>query len=408
MRILMITQLFQPEPNFLKGLAFARELMRRGHEVEVLTGFPNYPGGRLYPGYSMKWAMREELDGVPIVRVPLYPSHDASGLKRFLCYSSFAASASLLGPFLNRRPDMIHVYQGPATLCAPAMVFRVLLGVPYVLDIQDIWPDSVLASGMLRSRVALTALEAYCGMTYQLASKIVVLSEGYRSALVERGVPAEKIQVVYNWCDEQQMLGGTGETEISSALRNSGKFNVVFAGNMGTVQALDSVIQAADLLKDELPQVQFVLVGGGVELDRLKGLVAGLGVENVLFIPRQPITKIRAILDAADVLLIHLKDAPLSRIGIPQKTQAYMAVGKPLIMAVRGESAELLRRSAAGIVCEPENPEAIASAVGELFGMGQDEITTMGRKGAAFYRNELSFGVGTARMLTVFEEAAET
>ena len=402
MRILMLTQLFQPEPNHLKGLAFAKELTRLGHSVEVLTGFPNYPRGRLYPGYRQKWRMREVLDGISIVRVPLYPDHSSSGFRRFLCYGSLALTAFLPGVFLVRKPDVIHVYQGPATLVFPAMMLRVCFGVPYVLDIQDIWPDSVLSSGMLRSPVAAFLLNRWCCLAYRLASKIVVLSPGYKSALVERGVPSSKIEVVYNWCEETRMLRSRSSEGGDDPFGLSGRFNVVYAGNLGRVQALDAVVQAAGLLSKKCPNVQFVFVGDGVDTERLKCKVTDDRMVNIKFISRQPIDKVGAILSRADALLIHLRDDPLCRIGIPQKTQAYLAAGRPIIMAVRGDATNLVQQANAGIVCEPENAASIADAVERLLRLPSDMRRDMARNGRDFYDKHLSFSVGLNRMIAIF------
>jgi len=349
--------------------------------------------------------MREVLDGVPIIRLAHYPNHSASGWKRFTSYTSFSLMASMLGPSLVRRPDVVHVYQGPTTLCLPAMLFSAFFKAPYVLDVADIWPDSVNASGMLTFRGGAAVLDFWCNLTYRLAGKVIVPSEGHRTTLLKRGVRSDKIEVVYHWCDESKMLKEKSDTQAAYEFGMSGKFNIVFAGNMGKVQALDSVLIAANNLKNDLPHVQFVFVGDGVELDHLKEFASRLTIGNVIFIPRQPIERIGRILSAADALLIHLKDGPLSRIAIPQKTQAYMAVGRPIIMAVYGDSADLVRRAEAGLVCEPESPEAITNAVRALLQMTPQERQTFGSKGRSFYNQELSFAVGVRQMVSIFEDA---
>jgi glycosyltransferase involved in cell wall biosynthesis len=405
MRILLVTQLFQPEPNHLKGIAFAKELIHRGHKVEVLTGFPNYPEGKLYEGYKIGLFTREVIDGVPIIRVPVYPSHDRSGFRRFLCYASFAITASLLGTMLVKRPDVLHVCQGPATLALPAMVMRILFGARVVLDIQDIWPDSVVASGMLRASWLLTFLHAWCDLTYRLSDKIVVLSKGYKDILIKRGVPADKVQIVFNWCDESQAISRACDASTNHDSQMSERFNVVFAGTMGTVQALDAVILAAVILEHELPLVQFLFIGAGVDVDRLKNLVYSNRLTNVRFMPRVPVNEVGAILSRADALLIHLKDDPLGLIGIPQKTQAYMAAERPILMAVRGEAAEMVRHAGAGLLCQPEDPTSIADAVRQLYLMSPEQRSNLGANGRRFYDSELSFKHGICRMLSIFEMA---
>ena len=403
MRILLITQLFQPEPNHLKGLAFARELVKQGHEVQVLTGFPNYPGGKIYDGYSMSAGMRERLEGVEVVRVPSYLSHSRSGAQRALSYVSFALSATFLGLPRMKRPDVVHVYQGPATLALPAMALRALRGVPFVLDVQDLWPESVTDSGMMRLPVGKGLLDRWCRLTYRLASRIVVLSDGYGKLIAERGAPAERIDVVHNWCDESGM---TASVAGDAPRLDPNGFNVVYAGNMGALQDLGTAIEAAVILERSGAPIRIVLVGDGVELDRLKSMVRDRGVGNVDFIPRQSSDRVASILAQANLLLVHLKDTPLSRVGIPQKTQAYLAAGRPVLMAMHGCGAELVVRAGGGVACAPGDPHAMARSIAEVASMSEDARQEMARKGMEFYRRELSFAVGTKRMSAVFAAAA--
>jgi len=406
MRILLITQLFQPEPNHLKGLAFAKELVRLGHEVEVLTGFPNYPGGKIYPGYRQRWSARESIDGISVIRVPLYPDHSGSGLRRMLCYLSLAFSASLPGLFSVRRPDVVHVYQGPATLALPAMLLRLLRGVPYLLDVQDLWPESVTSSGMLSLPGLTFCLNRWCDLAHRLAAKIVVLSPGYKRALTARGVPADKIEVVYNWSSESRDGAPALEDKTADPFGLDGRFTVVYAGNLGRVQALDAVLESAALLQKGYPDVLFLLVGDGIETERLKELACRQGLSNVRFIPRLPVSQIGSILEKADALLIHLRDDPLCRVGIPQKTQAYLAAGRPILVGVKGDAADLVLEAKSGIACEPEQPASIAAAVKQLHGLTPLEREQMGQNGATYYQRHLAFSVGVKRMEDLFKGTA--
>ncbi len=405
MRVLMITQLFQPEPNHLKGLEFAKELSRMGHEVEVLTGFPNYPGGRIYSGYRQQFWQREVIDGIRVTRVPLYADHSSSGFKRILCYVTLAITICFPGLLLVRRPDVVHVYQGPATLVMPAMLLRLLLKIPYVLDIQDLWPESVTSSGMFATSRLSFILDLWCQLTHRFASKIVVLSPGYQRALAGRGVSADKIEVVYNWCGESAASMDTEKCENDS-FGLADHFSVVYAGNLGKVQALDAVLEAAQMLEVSHPDVLFVLVGDGVDSERLQDLCRQKKIKNVLFIPRQPVSEIDRILQKAQLLLIHLRDDPLCRIGIPQKTQAYFAAGRPILVAVKGETAELVARAKGGVACEPENAASIAHAVTELHRLTPGMREEMGRNGRSYYERNLCFAVGVKRMETVLKGAA--
>ena len=404
MRILMITQLFQPEPNHLKGLAFAKEMVKLGHEVEVLTGFPNYPGGKIYSGYRQCWRQRETIDGVSIIRVPLYPDHSGSGFRRILCYLSLALSACIPGLFLVRRPDVVHVYQGPATLALPALLLRLLRGVPFILDVQDLWPESVTSSGMLVMPGLTYILTKWCDLAHRFADKIVVLSPGYKGVLATHGVDISKIAVVYNWCDESQIpvckMSG-------DPFRLAGRFNVIYAGNLGRVQALDAVLDAASLLRDVHPDIMFVFVGDGIDSDRLKDTAASKYLDNVRFISRQPVAEIGAILEKANALLIHLRDDSLCRVGIPQKTQAYLSAGRPIIVAVKGNAADLVVEAQAGISCEPEQPASIAAAVKNLYALSVEERAHMGNNGRAYYDKHLALSVGVTQMESLFKGSAE-
>jgi len=404
MRILFITQWFDPEPTF-KGLLFARELVRAGHDVQVLTGFPNYPGGRLYDGYRVQFVQKEELDGVTVIRVPLYPSHDRSAIRRVANYVSFALSAAVMGLACLRPADVAYVYHPPGTVGLPAVSLRLLRGIPFVYDIQDLWPDSLRATGMMKNRTVLSLVDRWCRFTYRMASRIVVLSPGFRDALVDRGVPESKIDVIHNWCHEGQLEAVPRDETLAQALGLSGKFNIVFAGTMGLAQGLDAVLEAARRVQESHSVIQFVLVGGGVDVDRLKQRAAETGTRNVRFLPRRPVSEIGQILGLADVLLVHLRDDPLFRITIPSKTQAYLATGKPILMGVRGDAAALVQEAEAGLVCEPGNPDSIAEAACRLAEMPPAVLQRMGKNAAEFYQRHLSIQVGVRRFEAVFEAA---
>jgi colanic acid biosynthesis glycosyl transferase WcaI len=205
MRILFLTQWFDPEAA-LKGLDFAKAVARRGHEVEVLTGFPNYPGGRTYPGFRITLRQRETMDGIPVTRVALYPSHDSSASRRAATYLSFACTAATVGAFSVARPDVVYAYHPPATVGIPAIALKALRGAPFVLDVQDLWPDTLAATGMVSSPLALRAAGRFCAAMYRAAARIAVLSPGFKRALVDRGVPERKIEVVYNWSREEAIV----------------------------------------------------------------------------------------------------------------------------------------------------------------------------------------------------------
>ncbi|ATP43802.1 glycosyltransferase WbuB [Pseudomonas putida] len=393
-RILLLTQWFDPEPTF-KGLVFARELVAQGFEVEVLTGFPNYPGGKVYTGYRVKLLQREVIDGVRVTRVPLYPSHGQGGLGRVLNYVSFAASSLLYGLFGARRPDVIYAYHPPLTVGISAALIRMFRRVPVVYDIQDMWPDTLRATGMFSNERALRLVGRICDWVYRRMDQIVVLSPGFKRLLIERGVPATKIDLIYNWCAEEVVC--TEGVSAPAGFPDSSRFRVLFAGNMGKAQALDAVIEAAAMLKKQAPGIALVFLGGGVDTERLKALCCDRQLDNVTFLPGVPMSQVGAYLASADALLVHLKKDPLFAITIPSKTQAYMAVGKPLLMAVEGDAADLVREADCGLVVEPENAQSLADACMALAALDVPAREQMGERAARFYQRELSLKVGAGR-----------
>lgn len=401
MKILLLTQWFQPEPMY-KGLPLAKELSRRGHKVEVLTGFPNYPGGKVYPGYRIRPWMRETIEGIPVVRVALYPSHDKCKIRRILNYATFALSASIAGCTLMKRPDIIYAYHPPATVGLPALVMKTYHRVPVVYDIQDLWPDTLAATGMLNCAPLLSMLDRLCRVLYRQMDRVVVLSPGFRSVLMKRGIPGEQIEVIYNWCDEEHM-SASQQPNGNVVTRNTGEFSVVFAGTMGVAQGLDAVLDAARICRTAVPNVRFQFIGGGVDRERLERKAGEMALDNVTFMPRQPMTLMGPILGASDVLLVHLKDAPLFRITIPSKTQAYFVAGKPVLMAVLGDSAELVRDARAGVVVQPENGVAIAKAVQQLSALTAEQRAEMGENGRRYYQAHMSLKAGVDRFENIFQ-----
>lgn len=399
MKVLIYSQFCTPEPIF-KSVPFARELLNAGHEVRVLTGFPNYPGGKLYSGYRVRPWSKESIDGVPILRVPLFPSHGGSLSGRMANYLTFSG-ASLVPVLLGWRPDVVYVYN-LVTLGAVARLGRWIRGVPYVMDVQDLWPDSVVESGMGRSWMR-TGMEKLCGWAYRGAARVVGLSPGMAGEMVRRGVPGGRVRWIYNWCDENALPRGE-DAPTGAVPEFEGRFTVLYAGNLGTVQALETVIQAAAITARRNPKIQFAFMGKGVMERQLRERAQALAPGSTVFLPARPLSEAFAVMRRADVLLMHLQRKPLFEITIPSKTQAYLALGKPIIAAVGRDAAELVRKAAAGVECTPEDPQAMAEAALQLADLGQDKLAGMGRSGRAFYFDELCLAKGARRWVELFEE----
>jgi glycosyltransferase involved in cell wall biosynthesis len=409
MRVIFLTQWFDPEPGQFRGLPLATWLRHHGYEVKVITGFPNYPGGKIYPGYRVRLRQRETMNGVEVLRVPLYPSHNGSALCRVANYGSFAFSASTLGALSIGGADVAYVYHPPATAALPAIVLKALRRIPFVFHIADMWPESVIESGMLANRwtkrMVSGCLSSWCNWVYSQAQAITVLSPGFKRLLVERGVPSEKIHVVYNWADEDVFKPGPRDEKLGKQLAFRGRFNVVYSGHMGPYQGLETVVRAAALLKSN-PVIQFVMVGTGQKEEELKALARELGVTNVQFLGQRPLLEAGKINNLADALLVHLKDLPFMSSTIPGKTQVSLASGRPILIGVRGDAADLVREAGAGVAFEPGNPSELARAVVEMQRMPRQRLEEMGARGREYYLNHLSLEVGGWAMDEIFKNLA--
>ncbi len=399
MKILLLTQWFDPEPTF-KGLLFAQALRDEGHEVEVLTGFPNYPGGKVYDGYQIKLYQKEMLDGILVHRVPLYPSHDSSALKRIFNYVSFAVTSSIIGLLKTRKIDVIYSYHPPLTTSLSAVFLAFFKRIPFVVDIQDLWPDTLAATGMVNNTKILKVVDKVCQFVYRRASKIVVLSPGFKERLLSKCVPQNKVEVIYNWCNEPAL---NNYEECSVNLPSNEKLNLVFAGNLGFAQGLPAIVDAAEILMVNQAAVNIVFVGEGVAKSDAIARSKKKGLNNVYFLPRVPMSQVGSLLHESDILLVHLNDDELFRITIPSRTQANLAIGKPIVMGVKGDAADLIEMSGAGVICEPNSPDSLAHAIQSIVEKTPHELEEMGKKAKCYYYDNLSLKNGVKRFISIFE-----
>ncbi len=397
MRILYLTQWFEPEPHVIKGLRFVRALQAAGHEVTVVTGFPNYPTGRLYPGYRLKPIQRERIEGVDVVRLPLYPSHDTSSLRRSLNYLSFFFSA-LAYLLVRREPfDRAYVYHPPITVGLAAAVAGLVRRLPFILDIQDLWPDTLAAVGMTGGRRLTRPIGWLCRFVYWRAKAIVAQSEGMRATLAARGVPAEKLITIYNWADAEP-------SNIDQAAPLAAhRFVVVYGGNLGKAQGLGTVLEAAARLRDLRPDIQIRLYGDGVEAASLREQARVLDLRNLEIHAQIGKAEINEVFARADALLVHLTDHPLFTITVPSKIQAYLATGRPIAAGIAGEGARLLGESGAAMVAPPGDPGALAAAIAALADTPADARRRMGMRGRNYYLRNLAFHRGVHRTLRLLD-----
>jgi glycosyltransferase involved in cell wall biosynthesis len=405
MRILLLTQWYPPEPmKLIEDLSI--ELRDQGHELTVLTGFPNWPSGKLYPGYRLRFWQREEQNGIRIVRVPLFPDHSRSAFRRTLNFLSFAISATVLGFWLVPRPDVMHVIHPPITIGLPAIALSALWRIRFTLEINDMWPENLRATGMVSNERVLRAIGAFARLVYSRAAFVRVVSPGFRLNLLSKGVPDDKIRVISNWVDTEYYRPVARSPELLDQFGMQGRFNVLYAGTIGLAQGLEVVLDAAARLQTSLPEAQFVLAGDGVELDRLRTEAAARNLANVRFLGRLPGDAMPSLYACADVLMLHLRTDPLFAITIPHKIFTYLAAGKPVLLGGEGDTASLVIESHSGLACPPSNPEALARAVAAFHAMSPEERAALGNNGRQFACQSYSRARLVGEILQMIEMAA--
>lgn len=391
MKILIVTQYFPPEPFRVGDLA--QGLKEQGHDVTVLTGFPNYPKGRLYEGYRIKLVQREDFNGVKVIRVPLFPDTSYSKWRRALNYLSYALSASILGPFLVGKPDRIIVFQlSPVTVGIPGVVLKWLTGAPIVFWIQDIWPDSLVETSLVKQGAVISTLERLVKFLYRHSDHIAVQSRGFIPKLLESAVPGDKIHYLPNWAEALYQVTPRDEG-LRAQVGMSGNFTLLFAGNIGAAQGLDILLETASLLLTRRPDIQIMIVGDGAMLPRLLEEADARNLTNVVFTGRKPLEEMPRYFAAADALLVQLKDTPLFAMTIPSKLQSYLACGRPVVAALRGSGAEVVTEAGAGVVCEPQNPQALAEAITSLADLPAQERARMGVNARFYYDRNFARGL---------------
>lgn len=389
MRVLILSQYYDPEPVPKAG-ELARELARRGHGVAAVTGLPNYPSGSLYPGFRLTGLRRELRDGIPVFRAFELPYHGRRVLGRILNYVSFMVSAPIAALFAPPC-DVIYVWHPPLTVGVAAWLIARWRRVPFVYDVQDIWPDSVVLSGLLQGGLLVRLVSALERFVYGKADHLLVVTDGARENLIAKGVPANKVTVMPHWVDEE--LFQRSEEGVRERVRREyawgDRFVVLFAGNLGLVQGLDTVVQAMSQVGQT--GILLVFIGEGADKSRLHSMVESRQLNGrVQFIERQPMANMPAFLAAADALLVHLRRSELSRYVIPTKTLAYLAAGRPILMAMEGAAADLVTAAGAGVAVTPEDPAALADAMTKMAAMTGPARDAMGQRGKVYVLSHLT------------------
>lgn len=385
MKLLVVSQYFWPESFIINDLV--RTLAQQGHEVVVVTGKPNYPDGAIYDGYQRSGVQREQFtENVEVIRVPLWPRGNGSSRNLILNYLSFVLSGLLFFPWLLRKRefDAILVFApSPITQVIPAIPIKWLKRAHLAVWVQDLWPESLSATGFVKHPYLLKAIGYLVRAIYSGCDTLLVQSRAFVEPVARY---ARREQIIYypNSVDVQfqdTTVAGVAPELVEELEQH---FSVVFAGNLGVAQAVETLLETAIRLRHD-PQIRLVLVGSGSRLAWLEAQKRVHQLDNLLLPGRFPMAAMPQIFDRADVLLVSLRDEEIFAQTIPSKIQAYLAAGRPIIASLRGEGARVVMEAGAGRACEPDDPAALASLICTMKNLPATEQQAMGQAGAAYF-----------------------
>lgn len=366
MRILFITHYFPPEVNAPANRTHehCRRWVEEGHEVTVITGVPNHPRGEIFGGYENRLIQEEEIDGIRVIRTWMYLTPNSGFSRRVANYLLFALTALIASP-RAKNPDLViatspQFFVGIAGACIARLKRR-----PFVLEIRDLWPKSIVELGQLGKGPILSALEILEGWLYRSAAGVVVNTRTFQDHITERGVDPAKIELVYNGIDPKRFHPKKKNQELLAAHDLAGRFTVGYVGTLGLAHGLTMLIDVAERLRHR-DDLRFVLIGDGADRDQLEADIAARGLSNIEMIGLQPRSAMPDWIASIDLLLVTLRDLPVFETVIPSKIFEFLAEERPVILAARGEIRRMLAESGGALLIDPENPDQMRAAIEEV------------------------------------------
>jgi colanic acid biosynthesis glycosyl transferase WcaI len=381
MRILIYTYNYFPEPIGIAPLVteLAEGLVQRGHQVRVVTGMPNYPQRRIYEGYRGNLYLTELTNGVAVQRSYVWVRPKPTLLDRLLLEVSFVGT-SFIHALRGKRPDVIFITAPPLPVAVPAALLGWIHRTPIILNLQDILPDAAVHVGLLKNPKLIHIFERLEQFAYRIATKTTVIAEDFVDHLLQKGVPAHKIVQIPNWVDVNFICPlPKADNAFRAEHQLTNKFIALYSGNIALTQGLETVIEASSRL-NHIPDIAIVIVGEEHALERLQQYCENCGTHNVTLLPLQPREKLPDMLAAADVGLVVQKHNVIS-FNMPSKIQVLLASGRAIVASVpmNGNAAKAVEHSGGGIVVPPEDPDALAAAILELY-YHPEKVKMLGEK----------------------------
>lgn len=401
MRILIVSQYFWPESFRINEVCHA--LKMRGHEIEVITGKPNYPEGKFFSGHSA-WGLTKQLwKDIPIYRLPILARGSKSAIRLALNYCSFVISGLIFAPWVVRKEkyDVIFVYApSPIFQVIPASFLAWLKGVPVVVWVQDLWPESAQATGYVKATFLLKLLEKFVRSTYSHTDLLLVQSKAFTES-VTRLAPGIPVAYYPNSVEKDFYSPQVITAPHIESLQSG--FTVLFAGNVGEAQSMETIVAAAEQLQ-KFTDIKIVILGSGSKVDWIKRQVSNKKLTNLYLEGRFPVETMPVLMRQASVLLVSLTNQPIFELTIPNKIQAYFAVGKPVIANLNGEGARMVVEARAGIAVRAEDCDGLAQAILRLYQMPQSELEQMGINGRAYFKQHFDEEMLTTQLIAHFEK----
>ncbi|MGD8641034.1 MAG: glycosyltransferase family 4 protein [Gammaproteobacteria bacterium] len=367
MHIVFLSHYFPPEVNApaTRTYEHCKEWIRNGHQVTVVTCVPNHPRGKIYPGYKNRLYQVEEKDGIKVVRLWTYVTANEGFLKRTLNYISYKISAILATPFIGKADVVVSTSPQFFNGLAGYVVSR-LKGAPWILEIRDLWPESILTVGAINNKHVIRFLEWLEMFAYRKADRIVPVTNAFKDYMVAKGIAEDKIHVIKNGVDLSFYDPVLVSNPLTRELEVDNKFVVSYFGTHGMAHNLETILYAADQLRD-YRDIVFMMVGDGAERKKLLQLRDEMQLDNVIMLEQQPKQQMPYLWQLSNVSLVLLKKSRLFKTVIPSKIFESMAMQKPVILGVEGESSEIINDANAGFTIEPENDGELAEKVLRLY-----------------------------------------